>query len=262
MFGHLFGYSAAILLLIVALLQRLNLTWLATAWLQLLALVALACQAPLLYGLLVQPEGINLGLFNLATFIGWVISLFLLITSLRLPLHILFCLVFPLNSLAIFAALLIPDPPVLIVSYNTVLIHVFISIIAYSILALAMAQALLITCQDYHLKRHQLTSIISRLPPLETMEGFLFQLLISGFLLLTLALITGAFFLEDIFKQHVVHKTVLSIVAWLIFSVLLAGHYFFGWRGRTITRWTLAGFFILAVSFFGSKFVLEVILKL
>jgi len=62
------------------------------------------------------------------------------------------------------------------------------------------------------------------------------------------------------FAQQLAHKTVLSIIAWCVFATLLAGHRFLGWRGRTATRWTLGGFASLMLAYFGSKFVLEVLL--
>ena len=70
----------------------------------------------------------------------------------------------------------------------------------------------------------------------------------------------GVLFLEDIFAQHLVHKTVLSLTAWLVFAVLLWGRFQFGWRGRTAIRWTLSGFAVLLLAYFGSKFVLELVL--
>ncbi len=79
----------------------------------------------------------------------------------------------------------------------------------------------------------------------------------AGFGLLTLALITGFVFVTNLFTQNLVQKTVLSLIAWLIFGVLLIGRLRFGWRGRSAVRWTLSGFGILAVAYFGVKFVLE-----
>ena len=70
-------------------------------------------------------------------------------------------------------------------------------------------------------------------------------------------LITGFVFVTNLFTQNLVQKTVLSLIAWLIFSVLLIGRMRFGWRGRSAVRWTLSGFGILAVAYFGVKFVLE-----
>jgi len=82
-----------------------------------------------------------------------------------------------------------------------------------------------------------------------------------GFALLTLALVTGVLFLQDIFAQHLVHKTVLSIMAWCVFALLLWGRWRFGWRGRVAIRWTVGGFVFLMLAYFGSKLVLELILK-
>ena len=79
--------------------------------------------------------------------------------------------------------------------------------------------------------------------------------------MLTVAIASGAVFVNDIFAQHLVHKTVLTIIAWLLFSLLLWGHYQLGWRSQTAVRLTLAGFIILMLAFFGSKLVLELVLQ-
>ena len=92
------------------------------------------------------------------------------------------------------------------------------------------------------------------------METLLFQFLGFGFIALSASLITGFIFLEDIFEQHQVHKTVLSIVGWFILGILLFGRFQFGWRGKKAIRWTLSSFAFLMLAFFGSKLVLEFIL--
>jgi len=92
------------------------------------------------------------------------------------------------------------------------------------------------------------------------MESLLFEVLAAGQIFLSIALLTGFVFLDDLWAQHVVHKTVLSLVAWVIFTILLIGHYRLGWRGRTAIRWTLWGFANLAVAFLGTKLVLEFLL--
>jgi ABC-type uncharacterized transport system permease subunit len=88
----------------------------------------------------------------------------------------------------------------------------------------------------------------------------LFELLWIGVTLLTIAIVSGVVFIDDIFAQSLVHKTVLTIGAWLLFSMLLWGHYQLGWRSKTAVRLTLAGFALLMLAFFGSKLVLELIL--
>ncbi|MGR9000150.1 MAG: cytochrome C assembly family protein, partial [Gammaproteobacteria bacterium] len=99
------------------------------------------------------------------------------------------------------------------------------------------------------------------LPPLQTMESLLFQMLATGLFFLTISLVSGFVFIEDVFAQHLAHKTVLSILAWLIFSALLIGRSRYGWRGQIAIQWTLIGFVSLLLAYFGSKLVLEIILK-
>jgi ABC-type uncharacterized transport system permease subunit len=56
------------------------------------------------------------------------------------------------------------------------------------------------------------------------------------------------------------HKTIFSLMAWLVFAVLLWGRHFSGWRGKLALRYTLSGFALLVLGYMGSRFVLEVIL--
>jgi ABC-type uncharacterized transport system permease subunit len=121
-------------------------------------------------------------------------------------------------------------------------------------------QAILLAIQDRHLHRRQPVRFVRALPPLQTMESLLFEMIALGFVLLSVALGTGFVFLEDMFAQHLAHKTILSVAAWTVFGILLWGRFRFGWRGRTALRWTLAGFVVLMIAYFGSKFVLELIL--
>ena len=81
-----------------------------------------------------------------------------------------------------------------------------------------------------------------------------------GFVLLTATLLTGALFVENMFAQHLAHKTVLSVLSWLAFGGLLLGRWRYGWRGAVAVRWTLAAMVLLVLAFFGSKFVLELVL--
>lgn len=89
----------------------------------------------------------------------------------------------------------------------------------------------------------------------------MFSLIGSGLLFLTLSLASGFVFLENMFAQHLAHKTVLALIAWLVFSTLLLGRIRFGWRGIVAIRWTLAGFATLLLAYLGSKLVIELILK-
>ncbi len=135
--------------------------------------------------------------------------------------------------------------------------HILLSLGAAALLFAAAVTATLLVFLDRRLRTRRLSNLPSALPPLDALEKVMFRLIAAGFGLLTLALLTGFIFVTNLFTQNLVQKTVLSIIAWLLFGVLLVGRLRFGWRGRSAVRWTLWGFGILAVAYFGVKFVLE-----
>jgi ABC-type uncharacterized transport system permease subunit len=135
--------------------------------------------------------------------------------------------------------------------------HILLSMGAAALLFAAAVTAILLVFLDRRLRTRRIADLPSALPPLDALEKIMFRLIAAGFGLLTLALITGFVFVTNLFTQNLVQKTVLSLIAWLLFGVLLIGRLRFGWRGRSAVRWTLWGFGILAVAYFGVKFVLE-----
>lgn len=144
-----------------------------------------------------------------------------------------------------------------------VVVHFLASMLAYGLLTLAALQALFMYFAERHLHRREIGSIPTGMPPLMTLETLLFRLLGIGFVFLTLAVGSGLFFSEQVFghRLRVDHKIVFSIVAWLIFAVLLLGRWLRGWRGKVAVRWTLSGFSLLLLGYVGSRFVLEVLLQ-
>ena len=149
-------------------------------------------------------------------------------------------------------------------------IHLLVAMLAYSLFTIAALHATLMTVLERRLHggKHSgpsgesLAGPWASLPPLMTLEALLFRILTLGFVLLSLTLISGFVFSEELFGQaaRLNHKTVFGIISWIIFAALLVGRYGWGWRGRTALRWTLAGFAALLLAYVGSMFVLEVIL--
>lgn len=226
-----------------------------------LGLLALVVHGAAILTASVTSQGFQLSLFNASSLIFWVINLLVLLSSLKKPLHNLFILLFPLSALSVIAALVGNYLGEQLLLDFHLASHVILSILAYSLLTIASLQALFLAYQNSLLKNKHHVTQARFLPPLQTMEALLFELLWAGEILLTLAIISGFWFLEDMFVQHQVHKTVFSIAAWFIYAGLLWGRHFRGWRGNKAIRWTLAGFISLMLAYFGSKFVLELILN-
>ena len=91
-------------------------------------------------------------------------------------------------------------------------------------------------------------------------EGILFKLILAGTCLLSVSLLSGFIFLEDMFNKTYAHKTVLSISALVVYLILLVGQKLRGWRGRQVIILTVLGVLLLSLAYFGSKLVKEILL--
>jgi len=227
-----------------------------------LSLIALLCHGFLLFNGVFIDGGLNLGVFKALSLVGWTIVLLILLTSIKKPIECISIVLFPLSIMTLLLDyFLLSDRIVLFGGSWQLQAHIFTSIAAYSFLTIAVVQAIILAVQDHHIHNRHPGGFIKVLPALQLMEQILFQIITLGFLLLTLGLLIGILFLEDITAQHLVHKTVLSIIAWGIFATLLWGRWHYGWRGRKAIRLALGGFLMLMLAFIGTKIVLELILN-
>lgn len=140
-------------------------------------------------------------------------------------------------------------------------LHAWCALLAYATLALAALVAVLSWAQERALRQRDFRSWLRSLPPLVELETLLFRMIAVGFALLSAALLTGALFVEDLMAQHLAHKTVFSVLSWLAFGALLVGRWRRGWRGTKAVRWTLVAMTLLVLAYFGSSFVLQMILR-
>ncbi len=233
-------------------------SWQPLAW---CVALALALHAGLLYLMVKQSGGLDLGLFAVATMMSWVMVALVGVTSLLRPVENLGVFVLPLAALTVALNLTGLDSQPMSTAHGVgIRVHIVISVLAYGLLTLAACQALVLAYQDHRLRSKRLGGVLRVLPPLQAQEQLLFQLVGLGFFMLSLSLVSGFMFVEDMFAQHLAHKTVLAVFAWAVFGGLLWGRWRHGWRGATAIRWSLAGFVILALAYFGSKIVLEIML--
>jgi len=200
--------------------------------------------------------------FNALSLVSLVISGFFFIATITRSTDSLSIVILPFLALAV--ALNTNNEANLLAAQNNasshLQVHIVLSILAYSLLTVAAFQAILLSFQERALHNRQSNRLMKALPPLQQMEQLLFQALSLGVILLTFALASGFLFIDDIFGQHLAHKTTLSIFAWLVFSTLLWGRYFLGWRGQKVVKLTYGGYLALMLAYFGSKFVLQIVL--
>ncbi len=221
-----------------------------------------------LHGIILTPniitsDGLNFNIFNVLSLTGLFCLIFFVLFSLYRP-------ILSLGVLAVPTAIIgmsfgefgqAPYQPVANMSVG-VQVHILLSFGAYCVLLMACVQAVILRLQIRELKHHTIHRFwVAKLPSLQSMEALLFDMILMGFAILSIALGLGLMTTYDIMAQHVAHKLVFSLLSWLVFGVFIVGHYRFGWRGKKASNFAIYGFILLAVGFVGSKVVLELILK-
>lgn len=233
--------------------------WLRTA-IRCVVLAAAIIQAWALYRLMFNGTALNFSFLNSASLIGLEIAVIALVGSLRLPIIDLGAIIYPIVGISVIGAWLSPSLVPIPDEGWALDAHIIVSLFAYSLISIAAVQALLLALQDYRLHHRKTNRLTRFMPPLQAMEQFMFQTIVVGFVLLSVSLFTGFWYMQNMFAQNMVEKTSLSIVAWCVFALLLWGRWRFGWRGRTATGWTLGGFVALVLAYFGSKLLLAFVL--
>ena len=205
----------------------------------------------------------SLGFYRVASLMFLSMGAISLIALVVRPLHTLLIVLFPLAALSILVATFAPDTSRPMSDLPTgILSHVSASIVSFAVLALAVLQGLLVTVQSRQLRQHRSRGVIRKLPPLEAASTLFYELTGAGFLILTVAIGTGVVFIDDLFGQQLVHKTVLTMLAWCLYAVLLVQYFRRGWRVQSAITVNLIAFGLVVLGFFGSKLVLELVLPL
>ncbi|WP_198650090.1 cytochrome C assembly family protein [Zobellella maritima] len=225
------------------------------------ALCALLLHSLWLFDAVILVPGQNLSMLNVASLVSLIICLLMTLLVSRFNVWLLMPVVYGFAGLLLVTDFLLPG------SYSmhletrpAILLHIGLALVSYSLLTIACLLAVLLGFLDHRLKKHKLTNLPT-MPPLMTIERYLFRLIFAGVVLLTLSISSGLFFLQEMFSPGKAHKAVLSIIAWCLYVTLLWGHHRLGWRGRKVIWATLTGSVLLTLAYFGSRFVSEILLR-
>lgn len=223
-----------------------------------LALHAAALSLQVFHG-----DSLRIGLAESVSLFAWQSALTLWLFNFRERLESLGILLYPFAGLCTIFGVLTSNTHGDLIPIDDwhVEVHIIISLLSAGILTIACIQALALAVLErvLHHRSGNIT-VMRRLPPLQTMEKLLFQMVYAGFFLLSLTLVSGLLFVHNLAAQHLEQKVVLSFCAWFIFGLLLWGRHRYGWRGRTAVRWVLAGYVTLVLAYFGSKLFIEQVL--
>ena len=232
-------------------------------WARVAILVPLALHAWLLFADNWGGHEIAIGVGQALSAIAWLALATYALSSLRQPVDALNAMILPVAALAVLLPLILPQRPVQLTSSPLLLAHLAMAFLAYALFTIAALHAGVMALLEKRLHAHAMDTSVAQLPPLLTLEKLLFNIIGIGFVLLTLALVSGILFSEQVFGKpfsfayFTQHKTVFALLSWLIYAGLLLGRYRYGWRGRTAITWSLTGFAMLVLAYLGSKIALQ-----
>lgn len=226
------------------------------------AIIGIVLHMLALTSLLFTGDGQNFSLLNVISLVCWLITVAITLIALRTPTILLLPVVYGFACLTQLATLIMPHGIQMqhFEQHISLLAHIFLAFIAYAVLIMAMLYSLQVSYISNKLKQKDFTAVSRHMPPLVYAEKLQFRLLLTGTILLGLALLTGALFMDNWLAKANLHKNVLSFIAFIIFALLCWGHARKGWRGRTANMLTISGSLLLTLAYFGSRFVREVLL--
>jgi ABC-type uncharacterized transport system permease subunit len=217
------------------------------------------------------PQGLDFSLLNAISVVGALLAAVAWTSGLLRTVPAIGAILLPLAAAAVLLPALLPrlSPAVFANPHrfaygaeSLAALHVAVALVSYAMFLVAAVLALVVMGLEKRLRHSVLDPASATVPPLLTLERFLFRLVTVGFVLLTATLASGMLFTEQLFGKPLTftHKSLFSVLGWLTFGALLWGRWRYGWRGRVALRWIITGSLFVFLAYLGSKFVLEVLL--
>ncbi|WCF11808.1 inner membrane protein YpjD [Edwardsiella piscicida] len=222
------------------------------------AAAALLCHAIALYQRIFDVSaGQNLSLLNMGSSVSLLICLVMTVVASRDRGWFLLPIVYSFALINLGLASFVPGEFITHLEASpSLLFHIGLALFSYATLIIAALYAFQVAWMDHLLKNKKL-SLRADMPPLMSIERKMFHITQVGVVLLTLTLISGILYMEQLFSPENMHKALLSLLAWCVYIILLWGHYRRGWRGRPVVWCNLAGAALLTLAYFGSRIILD-----
>ncbi|MFT6407043.1 MAG: ABC-type uncharacterized transport system permease subunit [Arenicella sp.] len=227
-----------------------------------IAAIGAACHIAYALEISIVGKSLNASLSSMTVLMSGLLVVLFLLGGLIMPIRRLGILVFPLTMASIVFAYLWGSQVTPLDNHSVAFSsHIVFSLLAYCLLAIASIQALLYSYQERQIKHRTNPAMLMALPPLQTMEQLLFRLVGFGFVVLCFTVVSGAIFSQELFGYAFVfkHHTILALMGWLVFAILLFKRVKHGLRGSAAVIWTISGFLLIQLGYFGTKIVSEIL---
>lgn len=202
----------------------------------------------------------NFSMLNVASSIALIINIVLTILCYRQKLWVLLPASYLIACILQLMSFWVPSQYLTELDNQPgLVVHIILALASYSIMSIASLFALLHLYLNHQLKHRKKVQLV-HVPPLLSIERQLIQLLKTGASLLTMTILSGFIFLPQMLTISNLDKAGVTVAAWLVYLILLWGHYRSGWRGQRLVVLTLLGNLLLAFAYFGSR-ILQYLLQ-
>ncbi len=137
-------------------------------------------------------------------------------------------------------------------------VHAGITIFAYAFLGLAFIGALMYLVQEWELKSKRFGYFYSRLPSLDALDQLNTHCLTTGFIFLTLGIVTGTIWSRQALGTYSRWdpKEVWTIITWFIYLIQFHQRLTVGWRGKKAAIMAIIGFCSVIFTLWGVTYLL------
>lgn len=202
-------------------------------------------------------------MYESVTFFAWTISAIYLVVERRYKNKVVGGFVMPLACLALaYASLpsvekaILPLIPAL--KSNWLIAHVFTCFIGYAAFAIAFGVSVMYLIRSLRGEKNE-TGLLARLPEQPLLDELTHQLIMFGFLFLTVGIITGAVWANSAWGRYWGWdpKETWSLITWFIYAAMLHLRMMAGWRGNRIAMFSIVGFVAVLFTYFGVNLLLS-----
>ena len=141
---------------------------------------------------------------------------------------------------------------------NWLLAHVITCFVGYAAFGIAFGMSIMYLLKRVRRSRDE-SAFQSLLPDATILDELSYQLIVIGFILLTLGIITGAVWAHSAWGRYWGWdpKETWSLITWLVYAALLHSRMIRGWRGKRLAIFSIVGFCSVIFTYLGVNLILS-----
>ncbi|MCF8112937.1 MAG: c-type cytochrome biogenesis protein CcsB [Desulfotignum sp.] len=201
-------------------------------------------------------------MYESLVFFSWTMAMLYIFVELKYREQGFGVFISPLIFLAIAYASFDPgissriNPLIPALKSNWLIAHVVTCFLGYAGFAVAFGLSIIYFVKP---KQPDKGAIASRLPAWELIDELTYQMVVFGFLFLTIGIITGAVWANSAWGKYWSWdpKETWSLITWFVYAIFMHLRLMRGWQGRNLALVSISGFMAVLFTYFGVNFLLS-----